>query len=129
MEDIKCDRGLHVWEARHQSIPIWSFTVMMHDVHRAITDGRDTGFIKVHIAEGANKILGATIVASRASELIIETAVIMTAGIGRQALAKVVHTYPAQSEAIMLPAQAYRREFDKALKEFAQHPTPGESSR
>ncbi len=106
--------GLHVWEARQQSIPIKSFTVMMHDVDRAITDGEDTGFVKIHVAEGSDRILGATIVASRASELINEMAVIMSAGIGMKALAQVVHTYPAQSEAIMVAAQAYKRESDKA---------------
>ncbi|TAN09404.1 MAG: mercuric reductase [Rhizobiaceae bacterium] len=100
--------GLHVWEARRQSIPIKSFTVMMHDVDRAITEGEDTGFVKIHTAEGTDRILGATIVASRASELINEMAVIMNAGIGMEALAEMVHTYPAQSEAIMLAAQAYR---------------------
>ena len=94
--------GLHVWEARQQSIPIKSFTVMMHDVDRAITDGQDTGFVKIHIAEGSDRILGATIVASRASELINE-----------------IHTYPAQSEAIMLAAQAYKRNFDEATKRAA----------
>jgi pyruvate/2-oxoglutarate dehydrogenase complex dihydrolipoamide dehydrogenase (E3) component len=100
--------GLHVWEARRQSIPIKSFTVMMHDVDRAITEGEDTGFVKIHTAEGTDRILGATIVASRASELINEMAVIMNAGIGMEALAEMVHTYPAQSEAIMLAAQACR---------------------
>ncbi|MEO9230353.1 MAG: mercuric reductase [Devosia sp.] len=105
--------GVHVWQARQQSIPIKSFTVMMHDVDRAITDGQDTGFVKIHVAEGTDRILGATIVASRASEMINEMAVIMSAGIGMKALAGVVHTYPAQSEAIMLAAQAYRREFDR----------------
>ena len=105
--------GLHVWEARQQSIPIKSFTVMMHDVDRAITDGQDVGFVKIHLAEGSDRILGATIVASRASELINEMAVIMSAGIGMKALAEVAHTYPAESEAIMLAAQAYKREFDK----------------
>lgn len=109
--------GLHVWEARQQSIPIKSFTVMMHDVDRAITDGQDTGFIKIHIAEGSDRILGATIVASRASELINEMAVIMGAGIGMKALAEMVHTYPAQSEAIMLAAQAYKRQLDKTTDE------------
>ncbi|MEP6884456.1 MAG: mercuric reductase [Gammaproteobacteria bacterium] len=99
--------GLHVWEARQQSIPIRSFTVMMHDVDRAIVDGQDTGFVKIHVAEGSDRILGATIVATRASELINEMAVIMNAGVGMKALAKMVHTYPAQSEAIMLAAQAY----------------------
>jgi pyruvate/2-oxoglutarate dehydrogenase complex dihydrolipoamide dehydrogenase (E3) component len=106
--------GLHVWEARQQSIPIKSFTVMMHDVDRAITDGQDTGFVKIHVAEGTDRILGATIVASRASEMINEMAVIMSAGMGMRALAEVIHTYPAQSEAIMLAAQAFKREFDKA---------------
>jgi pyruvate/2-oxoglutarate dehydrogenase complex dihydrolipoamide dehydrogenase (E3) component len=106
--------GLHVWEARQQSIPIKSFTVLMHDVDRAITDGEETGFVKIHTAEGTDKILGATIVASRASELINEMAVIMNAGIGLKALAAIAHTYPAQSEAIMLAAQAYVREFERA---------------
>ena len=82
---------------------------MMHDVDRAITDGQDVGFVKIHVAEGSDRILGATIVASRASELINEMAVIMGTGIGMKALAAVVHTYPAQSEAIMLAAQAYTR--------------------
>lgn len=105
--------GLHVWEARQQSIPIKSFTVMMHDVDRAITDGQDIGFVKIHIAEGSDRILGATIVASRASELINEMAVIMSAGIGMKALAAVAHTYPAQSEAIMRAAQACARELER----------------
>jgi pyruvate/2-oxoglutarate dehydrogenase complex dihydrolipoamide dehydrogenase (E3) component len=109
--------GLHVWEARRQSIPVKSFTVMMHDVDRAITDGQDTGFVKIHVAEGTDQILGATIVASRASELINEMAVIMSAGIGMTALADIAHTYPAQSEAIMLAAQAYRREADQPSRE------------
>jgi pyruvate/2-oxoglutarate dehydrogenase complex dihydrolipoamide dehydrogenase (E3) component len=111
--------GLHVWEARQQSIPIKSFTVMMHDVDRSITDGQDTGFVKIHVAEGSDRILGATIVASRASELINEMAVIMSTGIGMKALAAVAHTYPAQSEAIMLAAQAYKRELDKTRERAA----------
>lgn len=102
--------GVHVWEVRQQSIPIKSFTVMMHDVDRAITDGQDTGFVKIHVAQGTDRILGATIVASRASEMINEMAVIMSAGIGMSDLAEMVHTYPAQSEAIMLAAQAWKRE-------------------
>ncbi len=108
--------GLQVWEARRQSIPVKSFTVMMHDVDRAITDGQDTGFVKIHLAEGTDTILGATIVASRASELINEMAVIMSSGIGMTALAEIAHTYPSQSEAIMLAAQAYKREFDAAAR-------------
>jgi hypothetical protein len=57
--------------------------------------------------------------------LINEMAVIMSAGIGMKALAAVAHTYPAQSEAIMLAAQAYKREFDKTGKEAAAQATSG----
>jgi pyruvate/2-oxoglutarate dehydrogenase complex dihydrolipoamide dehydrogenase (E3) component len=106
--------GLHVWEARLQSIPIRSFTIMMHDVDRAITDGQDTGFVKIHVAEGTDRILGATIVASRASELINEMSVIMSAGIGMNNLADIVHTYPAESGAIVLAAMAYTRDQDRS---------------
>jgi pyruvate/2-oxoglutarate dehydrogenase complex dihydrolipoamide dehydrogenase (E3) component len=111
--------GLHVWEARQQSIPIKSFTVMMQDVDRAITDGRDIGFVKIHIAEGSDRILGATIVSSQASEMINEMAVIMSTGVGMKALAEVAHTYPAKSEAIMLAAQAYKRQFDETAHQAA----------
>jgi pyruvate/2-oxoglutarate dehydrogenase complex dihydrolipoamide dehydrogenase (E3) component len=109
--------GLHVWEARQQSIPIKSFTVMMHDVDRAITDGLDVGFVKIHVAEGTDKILGATVVASRASELINEMSVIMSAGIGMNELANVAHTYPAESGAILLAAFAYVRDRSISGKE------------
>ncbi len=92
--------GLQVWEARKRSIPIKTYTVMMHDIDRAITDCQDNGFVKLHVAEGKDRILGATIVASRASEMINEVCVAMHSGIGLRRLAKVIHTYPSQSAAI-----------------------------
>jgi pyruvate/2-oxoglutarate dehydrogenase complex dihydrolipoamide dehydrogenase (E3) component len=101
--------GTHVWQARQQGIAIKSYTVMMHDVDRAITDGLHEGFVKIHVAEGTDRILGATIVASRASELVNEMSVIMSAGMGLNDLAGVIHTYPAESGAIVLAALAYVR--------------------
>jgi pyruvate/2-oxoglutarate dehydrogenase complex dihydrolipoamide dehydrogenase (E3) component len=100
--------GLHVWEARRDAIPIRTFTVMMHDIDRAITDSQDDGFIKIHVAQNSDKILGATITASHASELINEVSVIMNAGVGMAALANMSHTYPTQSQGILLAAQSFR---------------------
>jgi pyruvate/2-oxoglutarate dehydrogenase complex dihydrolipoamide dehydrogenase (E3) component len=99
--------GMHLREARRQSIPVKAFTVMMQDVDRAITDGQDDGFVKIYVREGTDNILGATIVATRASELINEMSVIISAGIGMRQLASILHTYPAQSDAIRLAAIAY----------------------
>lgn len=100
--------GMQIWDAKRQSIPIKTFTIMMQDVDRAITDGRDDGFVKIHVREGTDEIVGAAIVASRASEMINEVAVIMNAKIGMLKLAEVLHTYPAQSDAIRMAAVAYR---------------------
>ncbi len=101
--------GLDAAGARQQSIPVRSFTVMMQDVDRAITDGMDDGFVKICVRDGTDEILGATIVAARASEMINEMSVIMSVGLGMRALAEVLHTYPAQSEAIRMAARAFVR--------------------
>jgi pyruvate/2-oxoglutarate dehydrogenase complex dihydrolipoamide dehydrogenase (E3) component len=99
--------GMHIWEARERSIPVKTFTVMMQDVDRAITDSQDDGFVKIHIRDGTDVIIGATICAARASEMINEMAVIMSAGIGMRSLAEILHTYPAQTNAIRLAALAF----------------------
>ena len=100
--------GMQIGDARRQCIPVKTFTIMMQDVDRAITDGRDDGFVKLHVREGTDEIIGAAIVASRASEMINEVAVIMNAKIGMLRLAEILHTYPAQSDAIRMAAVAYR---------------------
>jgi pyruvate/2-oxoglutarate dehydrogenase complex dihydrolipoamide dehydrogenase (E3) component len=99
--------GVGIREAGARAISIKSYTVMMHDVDRAITDGQDDGFVKIYVREGTDTIIGATIVAARASEMINEMSVIMSAGIGMRQLANILHTYPAQSGAIRLAAAAY----------------------
>jgi pyruvate/2-oxoglutarate dehydrogenase complex dihydrolipoamide dehydrogenase (E3) component len=99
--------GMNIWDAKRQSIAVKTFTIMMQDVERAITDGRDDGFVKIHVRDGTDEVLGATIVASRASEMINEVAVIMNARLGLRQVASILHTYPAQSDAIRLAAVAY----------------------
>ncbi len=99
--------GLHVREARRHGIVVQSFTIMMQDVDRAIIDGQDVGFVKIHVRNGTDEILGATVVATRASELINELSVVMNGGIGMRRLAAILHSYPAQSDAIRLAALAY----------------------
>jgi len=89
--------GMRLKEARELGMSVKSYTVMMQDVDRAITDGQDDGFVKIYVREGSDTIIGATIVAARASEMINEMSVIMSAGIGMRQLANIVHAYPARS--------------------------------
>jgi len=99
--------GLYVREARDQDIPVKTFTVPMHDVHRAIADGEETGFVKIHVKERTDRILGATIVARHAGDMINEITLAMVAGMGLRTLARVIHAYPTQAEAIKKAADAY----------------------
>jgi pyruvate/2-oxoglutarate dehydrogenase complex dihydrolipoamide dehydrogenase (E3) component len=99
--------GLYVKEARQQRIPVKTFTIPMHDVDRAITDSEEDGFVKIHVREGSDKILGATIVARHAGEMINSISLAMVAGIGLQKLASIVQAYPTQGAAIRQAADAY----------------------
>lgn len=99
--------GLHVKEARQRGIPVKTFTIPMHDVDRAIADSEENGFVKIHIRDGSDEILGATIVARDAGEMINSVSMAMVAGIGLRALARVVHAYPTQGAAIRQAADAY----------------------
>ena len=101
--------GMYVRQARAQRIPVKTYTVPMHDVVRAITDGDEEGFVKVHVREGTDRILGATIVSRNAGELINNISLAMVAGMGLRRLARVMHAYPTQGEAVRQAAQACER--------------------
>jgi pyruvate/2-oxoglutarate dehydrogenase complex dihydrolipoamide dehydrogenase (E3) component len=102
--------GLHLPEIKQRGISVKTYVVMMSDVDRAITDDLDDGFLKIHVREGTDLILGATIVAAHASEMINEMSVIMNAGIGMRRLSTILHTYPSQTDAIRLAALAFVRD-------------------
>ena len=101
--------GIYVRQANAQNIAVKTFTIPLHEVDRAIADGEEEGFVKIHVEEGTDRILGGTIVARHAGEMINEITLAMVAGIGLRTLAKVIHAYPTQAEAIKKAADAYNR--------------------
>jgi pyruvate/2-oxoglutarate dehydrogenase complex dihydrolipoamide dehydrogenase (E3) component len=101
--------GMYVRQARERGIPVKTFTVPMHDVDRALTDGEESGFVKVHVREGSDEILGATVVARHAGEMINDLSLALVAGIGLETIARVIHAYPTQAEGIKKAAMAYVR--------------------
>lgn len=101
--------GIYAREAHHRGIPVKTFTIPMHLVDRAILDGEEEGFVKIHVREGTDRILGATVVARHAGEMINEITLAMVAKAGLGTIAKVIHSYPTQAEAIRMAADAYLR--------------------
>ena len=112
--------GMYVKQARERRIPVKTFTIPMHEVDRAIADGEEDGFVKIHVRDGSDHILGATIVSRCAGELINNISLAMEAGIGLRRLARVMHAYPTQGEAIRMAAQACAREHESPLRAWLQ---------
>jgi len=101
--------GLYERDAEQRGIPIDTYLRPFSEVDRAVADGEEDGFVKVHVRKGGDKIVGATIVARHAGEMLSELTLAMTAGIGLGRLASVIHPYPTQAEAIRQVGDMYNR--------------------
>ncbi|MBI1914342.1 MAG: mercuric reductase [Planctomycetes bacterium] len=101
--------GLYKDEAAAQGIAVETFEQDLHHVDRAILDGEGDGFVKVHVRKGTDRIVGASIVARHAGEMISEITAAMVARGGLKTLARTIHPYPTQAEGIKRVADAYNR--------------------
>ena len=101
--------GMYERDARERGLPVDTYVREMKEVDRAVADGEEEGFVKVHVRKGTDKILGATIVARHAGEMINEISLAMVGGIGLGALGGVIHPYPTQAEAIKQVGDLYNR--------------------
>ncbi|MCH7908758.1 MAG: FAD-containing oxidoreductase, partial [Candidatus Hydrogenedentes bacterium] len=101
--------GLYEHEAAKKGIEIETFVQPMDAVDRAIIDGATEGFVKVHVRKGSDEIVGATIVAKHAGDLISEISVAMVNGVGLKGIGNTIHPYPTQADAIRKVADAYNK--------------------
>jgi pyruvate/2-oxoglutarate dehydrogenase complex dihydrolipoamide dehydrogenase (E3) component len=101
--------GLYPQEAEQAGIAIQTFEQSMSHVDRAILDGDTEGFVKLHVRKGTDHMVGATIVARHAGEMIAELTLAMTAKAGLGTLSGTIHPYPTHAEAIKKVADAYNR--------------------
>jgi pyruvate/2-oxoglutarate dehydrogenase complex dihydrolipoamide dehydrogenase (E3) component len=101
--------GLSESEAQRRGVKINTLAQELRGVDRAVLDSEVDGFLKVHLREGTDQIVGATIVASHAGEMISELTLAISQRIGLRAIADVIHPYPTQAEALKKVADAYNR--------------------
>ena len=76
---------------------------------RAVAESASCGFVKLLVAPGKDRILGATIVAPHAGELIAEIALAMKHRVGLKKLLGTVHAYPTLAEANKAAAGEWRK--------------------
>lgn len=101
--------GLYAHEAEAQGIEIDTYKVELEESDRALADGETEGFVKVHTAKGSDKILGATIVAPHAGEIISELTLAMTHNLGLKAIVDTIHPYPTLAGSIRRVGDLYNR--------------------
>jgi len=101
--------GLGEREAVERGVRIRTFEQALEDVDRAVLDGETEGFVKIHVREGRDAIVGATIVARHAGEMLSELTLAMGQGIGLGRIARTIHPYPTQADAIRRLGDAYNR--------------------
>lgn len=101
--------GAYAEGAEQRGVQVETFKEGFENVDRAILEGEEEGFAKIHVRKGTDEITGATIVARKAGEMINEITMAMQYKIGLAKLADVVHPYPTEAEAI-------KRCADKAVR-------------
>jgi len=101
--------GLYESEAKKRGHQLETYTYSLQEVDRAILDGEEQGFARMHIKQGTDRILGATIVAAHAGDLISEITAMMTAGKGLKTIGGTIYPYPTQAEVIKKVANAWRK--------------------
>jgi pyruvate/2-oxoglutarate dehydrogenase complex dihydrolipoamide dehydrogenase (E3) component len=99
--------GLTPRRAREEGIPIDDYRLELAKVERAFIDGEEEGFAAIHVGRGSGEIVGATLVAAHAGEMISEITLAITRKLPLEALAETVHCYPTQAEVFQRIALEY----------------------
>jgi pyruvate/2-oxoglutarate dehydrogenase complex dihydrolipoamide dehydrogenase (E3) component len=101
--------GLNARDAAAAGIDVTTYTVDLKDVDRAVLDGETDGFARAVVRQGTDKLVGLTIVASHAGEMIGEAVLAMNQRLGLGSFATTIHPYPTQAEALRKLGDAYTR--------------------
>lgn len=101
--------GLYEAQAKEQGHEVHTLTVPLEENDRAVVDGEDEGFIRVHLKRGTDRMLGATIVAAHAGDLLTYFTLAMTQGKGLSSLGGAIYPYPTQSEIIRQIASQHQQ--------------------
>ncbi|MBI3837277.1 MAG: mercuric reductase [Planctomycetia bacterium] len=101
--------GFTASEARERRLAIDTYREELGQIDRALVDGETLGFAAIHTRRGSGRVVGATIVASHAGEMIGELTLTINQGLSLGALAQTIHCYPTQVEVLKRIADQYER--------------------
>ncbi len=94
-------------QAKHIAYEVTRFS--LQELDRAIADGTTNGVVKVLTKPGSDQILGVTIVAEHAADLLSEFTLAMKYRLGLNKILSTIHVYPTLSEANKYVAGEWKR--------------------
>jgi pyruvate/2-oxoglutarate dehydrogenase complex dihydrolipoamide dehydrogenase (E3) component len=101
--------GINETEAKAQGIDYEVTRYDVADLDRAIADEAGNGIVKVLTVPGKDTILGVTIVADHAGDLISEYVLAMKHGLGLGKIMGTIHIYPTLAEMNKFAASEWRK--------------------
>jgi pyruvate/2-oxoglutarate dehydrogenase complex dihydrolipoamide dehydrogenase (E3) component/uncharacterized membrane protein YdjX (TVP38/TMEM64 family) len=101
--------GYNELSAREAGIAHEVVRYELRHLDRAICEGAARGFVKLLVAPGKDRILGATIVGLHAGEMLAEIVLAMKHGIGLNKLLGTIHAYPTMAEANKYAAGEWKK--------------------
>jgi pyruvate/2-oxoglutarate dehydrogenase complex dihydrolipoamide dehydrogenase (E3) component/uncharacterized membrane protein YdjX (TVP38/TMEM64 family) len=101
--------GYYEKEARAEGFDVATITESMSHVDRAILDGEEEGFARVHYDMKSGRILGGTLVARHAGEMISGLTLATATKQKIHVLSSTIHSYPTQAEVLRKIGDAYMR--------------------
>ncbi|HXV80013.1 MAG TPA: mercuric reductase [Candidatus Binatia bacterium] len=101
--------GFYEKEARAAGFDVGTITESLNHVDRAVLDGEEEGFGRVHYDKKSGRILGGTLVARHAGEMLSELTLAMVAKQNVGVLSSTIHPYPTQAEVLRKIGDAYMR--------------------
>ncbi len=101
--------GLSEATAREQGTAVEIVSYDVGQLDRAVTESANRGFVKLLVQPGKDRILGVTIVAHNAGEMLAEYVLAMKHGIGLNKLLGTIHAYPTMAEANKYAAGEWKK--------------------
>ena len=101
--------GYYEKDARAAGLDVATISQPFSEVDRAMLDGETEGFARVHYDKKNGLILGGTIVARHAGEMLGELTLAITAKQKISVLSSTIHAYPTQTEALRKIGDAYMK--------------------
>jgi len=93
--------------AANKGIKVDVYQASLEHNDRAILEGNTVGFCKIFTKADTDEIVGATIVAERAGEIINEVGLAIKSQVGLQAVGRNIHCYPTTGEIVMMCGVQY----------------------